>query len=230
LLAKKEAEYIAALKAKDDVLKLKEITFTSTLESTKRLARETVASKDRALFAAREAHAAALEAQEDDFQCRLCLKMEEFRLLEEEYGMELAVRDEELVKQSLELNESAIRVRTLEVKLETKASLIKDLKAKVASKDDEIDKLGTRVIKLSDRLLNLDGNDDGKRLRKMASEHKAMVKRMEKEHQAVKTKYHDKCRELDELKLLGTAIQDQPAILWGALKEFYSIDLSNPLI
>jgi hypothetical protein len=100
-LLAKEGEHIAALKAKDEIFALKVGSLSSTLETTKQAVRELVASKDRAALDAQAQYASALEAQasalESEFQSRLELRMEEFRVLEEEYNLDLARLGDDLL-------------------------------------------------------------------------------------------------------------------------------------
>ena len=110
------AKLTEQLKIKEEAARAREADLLSQLDTTKRSARELVASKDREAIVEREKHAAKLgnqaitfqhqldaklEAQaaalESEFQGRMEMKVEEFNTLEEEYSRDLAVRDEELV-------------------------------------------------------------------------------------------------------------------------------------
>ena len=64
-------------------------------DAAKRAARELVAAKDRAMLDEREAAGAALRAREAEldgqFQGQMALRMEEFKVLEEEYRLDMAL-------------------------------------------------------------------------------------------------------------------------------------------
>ena len=101
-LEKKEESHVAELKTKDAAASAKEADLSAQLEKTKRSARELLASKDSEAVAERKEHAAELERQstalEAEFQCRICLKNEEFGILEQEYNIDLSTRDAELLE------------------------------------------------------------------------------------------------------------------------------------
>jgi hypothetical protein len=101
-LRAKEEEHIAALKSKDEIFTQKE----EELASTKQAAKEHIASNDRAALAVQEQHVMERERQEAEFQGRMAQKMGEFDLLEEEYNIDLAHKDDELERLRTELQDT----------------------------------------------------------------------------------------------------------------------------
>jgi hypothetical protein len=122
-LEKKEESHVAELKTKDAAASAKEADLSAQLEKTKRSARELLASKDSEAVAERKEHAAELERQstalEAEFQCRICLKNEEFGILEQEYNIDLSTRDAGLLELSAKLDEEKTLTKNAKAELQS---------------------------------------------------------------------------------------------------------------
>jgi DNA repair exonuclease SbcCD ATPase subunit len=143
-LEKKEESHVAELETKDAAARAKEADLLAQLEKTRHSARELLASKDSEAVAERKEHAAELErrstALEAEFQCRICLKNEEFGILEQEYYIDLSTRDAELLKLSAKLDEEKTLTKNKNAELQSEKSKAEKLELDLTEVKQELEK------------------------------------------------------------------------------------------